>query len=277
VRVVRRTAFGTGAAVAALVLIASGAAAQTAQEPFKPTVGQAGKDVVWVPTPEILVEKMLDMAKVTPQDVVMDLGSGDGRNIIAAAKRGARGIGVEYNHDMVELSRRNAAAAGVTEKATFVEGDMYQADISKATVLALFLLPTNLDKLVDKFLALPPGTRIVGNTFAPSGWSADESETVQGDCVSWCTSLLWIVPAKVDGTWNLPKGTLTLTQKFQELTGSMATGGPGAEVRGKLRGDMITFKVGDAEYTGRVQGNTIEGTVKNGSSSSPWRATRAGS
>ena len=151
-------------------------------KPFEPYSGQPGKDVVWVPTPPELVEKMLDMAKVTPQDVVMDLGSGDGRNIIGAAKRGARAIGVEYNPDMVELSRRLAKEAGVADKATFVQGDMYEADISKASVMALFLLTTNLDKLKDKFLALKPGTRIVLNTFAVTGWAADESETVGGEC-----------------------------------------------------------------------------------------------
>jgi SAM-dependent methyltransferase len=160
-------------AVVFVVQVVAAAGAQTApaagQKPFEPTVGQSGKDVVWVPTPAAVVEKMLDMAKVTPQDFVMDLGSGDGRNIIAAAKRGANGLGVEFNPEMVELSRRSAAAAGVADRAKFVEGDMYAADISKATVLALFLLPHNLNKLTPKFLDLPPGTRIVGNTFAPEG------------------------------------------------------------------------------------------------------------
>jgi hypothetical protein len=256
------------------VLSAGPSAAQTAQQPFTPTVGQAGKDVVWVPTPEVLVEKMLDMAKVTPQDIVMDLGSGDGRNIIAAAKRGARGIGVEYNPDMVDLSRKTAAAQGVAEKATFVEGDMYEADISKATVLALFLLPHNLNKLTPKFLALPPGTRIVGNTFAPEGWAADETETVAGDCVSWCTSLLWIVPAKVEGAWKLPQGTLTLKQTFQMIAGTLTSSGTSVEISGRLRGDQITFKAGDAEYTGRVNGNTIEGAVTSSGNPGTWRATR---
>ncbi len=260
-----------------MALLASDRAwAQAAQETFEPTVGQAGKDVVWVPTPAVLVEKMLDMAKVTPDDVVMDLGSGDGRNIIAAAKRGARAIGVEYNEGMVELSRKAAAAEGVGEKATFIQGDMYEADISKATVLALFLLPHNLNKLTPKFLDLPPGTRIVGNTFAPEGWTADESETVGGECVSWCTSLLWIVPARVEGTWKLPQGDLTLKQSFQVVSGTLTSSGTPAEVSGKLRGDQITLKVGDAEYAGRVNGTTIEGTVKNGPTTGDWRATRAG-
>ena len=250
--------------------------APAGQAPFEPTVGQAGKDVVWVPTPEALVEKMLDMAAVTADDYVMDLGSGDGRNIIAAAKRGATAVGVEYNPEMVALSRKSAEAAGVAGKASFIQGDMYEADISRATVLALFLLPHNLDKLVPKFLALPPGTRIVGNTFSPAGWAADESETISGDCTSWCTSLLWIVPARVEGRWKLPDGELDLGQEFQIVSGTISSGNGKGEVKGKLRGDVITLYGGNLEYTGRVNGNTIEGTVKTTAGvTSPWRATRA--
>ena len=250
-------------------------APEPSKEPFKPTVGQSGKDVVWVPTPAALVEKMLDMAKVTPQDFVMDLGSGDGRNIIAAAKRGANATGVEFNPDMVELSRREAAAQGVGDKAKFIQGDMYEADISKATVLALFLLPHNLNKLMPKFLALKPGTRIVGNTFAPEGWTADETETISGDCVSWCTSLLWIVPAQVEGTWKLPQGELALKQEYQMVSGTLTSNGKAAPVSGKLRGDVITFTAGGTEYTGRVNGTTIEGTTKAGSANGNWSASKA--
>ncbi len=184
------------------VLAVADTAAQ--EKAYEPTPGQAGKDVVWVPTPQELVEKMLDMAKVTPQDLVIDLGSGDGRNVIAAAKRGARAIGFEFNPDMVALSRRRAKEAGVADRATFVEGDMFEADISKATVLALFLLPSNLDKLAPKFLTLKPGTRIVNNTFNVTGWDADASETIEGTCQSWCTSMLNIVPAQgvpARGAW----------------------------------------------------------------------------
>jgi len=263
---------------AGIGLIATAAGAQTAQsvpsqEPFTPTVGQAGKDVVWVPTPNALVEKMLDMAKVTPQDYVMDLGSGDGRNIIAAAKRGAAAVGVEYNPDMVELSKRDAAAQGVADKATFVQGDMYEADISKATVLALFLLPHNLNKLVPKFLALRPGSRIVANTFAPEGWTPDETETISGDCVSWCTSLLWIVPAPVEGTWKMPQGELTLKQEFQMVSGTMTSGDASTPVSGKLRGDLISFTAGNTEYAGRVTGDSMAGTIQ-GATNGNWTATR---
>src|SRR3990172_1040881 len=144
-------------------------ASKPAEEEFVPQVGQAGKDVVWVPTPPELVEAMLDMAKVTPQDYVIDLGSGDGRNVIAAARRGARALGVEYNPKMVALSTRNAAAAGLAGRAAFVEGDMYEADISKASVMALFLLPSNMLQLRPKFLDLRPGSRIVSNTFGIEG------------------------------------------------------------------------------------------------------------
>ena len=237
------------------------------QKPFEPVVGQAGKDVVWVPTPPQLVEKMLDMARVGPQDIVMDLGSGDGRNIIAAARRGATAIGVEFNPEMVALSNRAARDAGVADKATFIEGDMYAADISKATVMALFLLPDNLRKLRDKFMDLRPGSRLVLNTFAIPEWQADDSETVHGECVSWCTSLLYYVPARVGGTWKTTQGELSLTQTFQNVTGTLSRGGQLVNVSGKLRGELITLTAGDSELTGKVNGDRIEGAN--------WSATRA--
>jgi SAM-dependent methyltransferase len=243
-------------------------------KPFEPVVGQAGKDVVWVPTPDETVQKMLDVVKLTPQDFVMDLGSGDGRNIIAAAKRGATGIGVEYNPDMVAFSNKRAAEAGVADKARFVQGDMYVADISKANVMALFLLPDNMKKLLPKFLALKPGSRIVANTFgfAEEGWEPDYTESVP-NCSTWCQVLLWIVPADAAGTWQSPQGTLTVSQKFQNLSGTL---GATAISEGKLRGEEISFTVGTTRYSGRVNGNTIEGTATAGGKSQPWRATRTG-
>jgi SAM-dependent methyltransferase len=254
---------------------AAAVATEVTDKPFEPTVGQEGKDVVWVPTPPVLVEKMLDMAKVTPQDFVMDLGSGDGRNIIAAAKRGARALGVEFNPDMVALSQRIAEKEGVAEKAQFIEGDMFAADISQATVLALFLLPDNLTRLTPKFLELKPGTRIVANHFGISGWTADDTQRTDGDCAAWCTALLYIVPAKVAGTWRLPHGELTLEQKFQMLSGTLKSGtSTTALSNGRLRGDEITFSVGGSEYTGRVNGDSMQGSVQ-GMMSGAWRATRA--
>lgn len=256
--------------LSALIVAALAAApvfAQTATpaKPFEPTVGQAGKDVVWVPTPQPLVEKMLDMAKIGPQDLHYDLGSGDGRTVITAAKRGARSFGIEYNPDMVELSRRNAAAAKVSpDRATFVQADLFETDFSKANVVTLFLLPSINMKLRDKILAMAPGTRIVANTFTMEDWQADQTETVSGDCVSWCTALLWIVPAKAEGTWQLGSNTLTLTQKFQMLEGTL---GGTAITDAKMNGAEIAFTVGGgARYTGRIDGNSMKGTISTGGS-----------
>ena len=261
--------------LAAVLAAATAFAQQAPTKPFEPTVGQAGKDVVWVPTPPELVEKMLDMARVSSADVVMDLGSGDGRNVIAAARRGARAIGVEFNPDMVALSERRAQEAGVAGKATFVQGDMYQADISSATVMALFLLPDNLRKLTDKFLALKPGTRLVMNTFGIPDWDADVTETVGGTCPSWCTSLLYIVPANVAGTWKLAQGDLTLTQTFQKISGTLSTASSSwAIADGKLSGDQITFTVDGAEYAGRVTGDRMEGTAARAGKKENWTSTR---
>lgn len=248
--------------------------AQEIRNPYEPVEGQPGKDVVWVPTPPVLVEKMLDMARVTPRDYVMDLGSGDGRNVIAAAKRGARALGVEFNPDMVELSRRIAAKEGVSDNATFVQGDMYEADISQATVLALFLLTENLNTLVSKFLNLNPGSRIVVNGFEIDDWKADETGRADGECGSWCTAYLYIVPARVAGTWHLPPGRLALEQKFQEITGTLSSGGTSAPItNGRLRGNRISFTVGGTDYVGHVDGDTMSGDLK-GSATGDWRAVR---
>lgn len=254
-----------------LTVLAAGSAAGQAAT-YEPTPGQAGRDVVWVPTPMELVERMLDMAKVTPQDIVIDLGSGDGRNVIAAAKRGARAYGFEFNPDMVALSRRKAQEAGVADRATFIEGDMFEADISKATVLALFLLPSNLDKLAPKFLALRPGTRMVNNTFQVTGWEADASETVEGSCTSWCTSHLNIIPARAAGTWRLGTNDLTLTQEFQMVSGTL---GATPIAGGRLNGEKISFKVGDAQYTGKVSGDRMEGTFTSAGKTQSWSATKS--
>lgn len=234
------------------------AQATSGQKPFEPTVGQAGKDVVWVPTPQALVDKMLDMAKVTKGDVVMDLGSGDGRTVITAAKRGARAFGIEYNPDMVALSQNNAKAAGVTDRATFIKADLFETDLSKASVITMFLLPSINMKLRPKILDLKPGTRIVSNTFTMEDWQADETETVTDGCSSsWCTALFWIVPAKVAGTWNTPNGALTLTQNFQMVSGTLGS----QALQGRLRGAQIELTVGNQKWSGTVDGNTIKFTT----------------
>jgi len=260
--------------ITACMIAAGSALLAQSQKPFTPTEYQPGKDVVWVPSSPAMVAKMLDLAKVTPQDFVIDLGSGDGRNVIAAAKRGARGLGVEFNPDMVELSRRLAREAGVADKATFAEGDMYEADISQATVLALFLLPTNLDKLKDKFLALKPGTRIVVNTFGVTGWTADVTDRLD-PCTEWCAVMLYIVPARVAGRWLIGEGTLTLTQEFQNVAGTLADGAPGVPIAdGILRGDQLTFAVGDARYSATVTGDSMTGQIVLAGASTSFVARR---
>jgi precorrin-6B methylase 2 len=248
-----------------VALFSANAFAQ-AKPPYEPQVGQAGKDVVWVPTPQVLVEKMLDMAKVTPQDFVIDLGSGDGRTVITAAKRGANALGIEYNPDMVALSEFNAKEAKMSERAKFMKTDLFEFDFSKANVLTMFLLPSINMKLRPKILDMRPGTRVVTNSFTMEDWEADQSETVTDDCTSWCTAHLWIVPAKVDGTWQLPQGSLTLKQNFQNFTGTLGS----AQVTGKLRGAEIEFTAGGQKYTGTVSGTSMKG-MSNGQS---WTATK---
>ena len=254
-----------------LAAVAVGASAQTqTAKPFEPQSGQPGKDVVWVPTPQPLVDKMLDLATVTAQDYVIDLGSGDGRTVISAAKRGATAHGIEYNPDMVALSQRNAAAQGVTSKATFAKADLFESDFSKATVITMFLLPSINMQLRPKILDMKPGTRIVSNAFDMEDWEPDETGTTP-NCNQWCKAMLWIVPAKVGGTWRLPQGDLTLTQSFQMLSGTL---GSTPIVNGKLRGDQVTFEAGGSRYTGRVNGDTIDGTLTSGSNTSNFRASR---
>src|SRR5918993_2170108 len=232
-----------------------------AEKPYEPSVGQEGKDVVWVPTPQALVDKMLDMAKVTPQDYLIDLGSGDGRTVITAARRGARALGIEYNPDMVELAKRNATEAKVSDRATFEKADLFEADLSKAQVITMFLLPSINMKLRPKLLELKPGTRIVSNSFTMEDWTADETSNVTENCQSWCTALLWIVPAKVEGSWQTPQGELKLAQVFQMLSGTLG----GAVISdARVRGDQVMFSAGGVRYTGTVAGNTIKGTAAGG-------------
>lgn len=267
--------------LAILALVASTASGQgqsPTKEVFSPQVGQAGKDVIWVPTPDALVEKMLDLAKVTAQDVVMDLGSGDGRTVIAAAKRGARAKGIEYDPNMVELSKQNALQAGVAERATFVKADLFETDFSEATVITMFLLPDINRRLRPKILDLKPGTRIVSNSFSMGEWAEDGKATID-DCTSWCNALLWIVPAKVAGTWRLPDGELVLQQEFQVLTGTLTRGGKTVPVsEGRMKGTEISFTAGPVRYTGRVETSAMSGTTAStgtsgGAGGAAWNAT----
>jgi Methyltransferase domain len=248
----------------ALALGTAAATAQQTQTPdatYTPSVGQPGKDVVWVPTPQALVDKMLDMAKVTPTDYVIDLGSGDGRTVITAARRGIRALGIEYNEDLVELSRRNAQQAGVSGRAEFVKMDLFQADLSKATVITMFLLPDINLKLRPTILGLKPGTRIVSNSFDMGEWKADETATLDrntGCERSWCTALLWIVPAQVAGTYQVPQGELSLKQTFQQLSGTLTSQGKTVAVEGRVLGEQVLLTLGGRELRGTVNGKRLE-------------------
>ena len=244
---------------ALFALLISFAALSTAGEP---KLGQAGKDAHWEPTPQALVETMLDLAKVTARDYVMDLGSGDGRLVIAAAKRGARGLGIEYDAGLVELSRHVAKKEGVAGKAEFVKTDLFTADLSKATVITLFLGERSNSRLRPKILSLKPGTRIVSNSFTMGNWEEDGKAVLtaaQGCKEKYCTAFLWIVPARIAGSYKLPQGELVLEQEFQLLSGTLTTAGTTEPiVGGRVRAGEISFKAGGREYRGRMNGKTLE-------------------
>jgi SAM-dependent methyltransferase len=264
-------------AIAAIALAASvwgHVQAQPATR-YEPQVGQEGKDVVWVPTAQGLVEAMLDMAKAGPGDYVIDLGSGDGRTVITAAKRGIKAHGIEYNPDLVTLARRKAEQEGVADRATFAHGDIFESGFSQATVLTLFLL-TNLNiKLRPIILTMKPGTRVVSNTFGMGEWDPDEVVQAPPGCSAFCKASLWIVPAKVEGTWQMGESELVLSQKFQMISGRVASGNVLAPVtKGRMTGDRIAFEAGGAQYDGRVSGDVMEGTSKTAGGEARWRATR---
>ncbi len=242
---------------------------------FVPEVGQKGKDVVWVPTPNELVALMLSMAKVTPEDYLIDLGSGDGRTVIAAAKLGAQALGIEYNPDMVNLSNKNAIREGVSNKATFINADLYECDLSKATVITMFLLPEINLKLRPRLLELKPGTRIVSNTFTMGEWEPDYEKTTEDNWNSWNTALMWIIPAKAEGSWKLDGKDLLVTQEFQMIHGTLTSVGKSAPITdGRLSGKDITFRIGEDLYTGIVDGTKMSGTVTSGNTKSDWTATK---
>jgi precorrin-6B methylase 2 len=249
------------------------------QTEYQPEINQPGKDVAWWPTPQVMVEKMLDMAKVTSEDLVIDLGSGDGRMVIAATKRGARALGIEYNPDLVALSKRNAARENVGKRAQFVQGDLFESNISRATVITMFLSETLNHKLRQRILNLKAGTRVLSYLFTMGEWTADETVTVQDDkeCSVNCTAFLWIVPAKVEGTWRLSEGELTITQRFQMFSGTFKSCSNTVAIKnGRLSGNLISFSIGDANYTGRVNGETMEGVYESGGMITKWKTTKVG-
>ncbi len=262
--------------VLGLVLLLAGVKfpAPLAAAEYTPKSGQPGKDVVWVPNPDVMVQKMLDMAQVTPDDYVFDLGSGDGRNVIAAAKRGARAHGIEFDARLVELSKSLAAKAGVGDRATFERGDVFVTDFSKATVVILFLTPEMNIRLRPKLLNLKPGARVVANYFAIGDWNPDEVAANVEHCERFCTARLWVVPAKVDGTWRLDGGELTLQQTYQTFSGALRSGTSNLAITGRLRGAEIFFADKETEFTGRVDGAVMEGIARSGGVDRRFRATR---
>jgi SAM-dependent methyltransferase len=265
-------------------LLPATAGAQASKD-YTPQVGQEGKDVIWVPTPQSLVERMLDMAKAGPNDYVIDLGSGDGRTVITAAKRGIRALGIEYNQDMVDLSKRNAEKEGVGNRAQFMRADIFETDFSQATVLTLYLLPSLNVKLRPTILKMKPGTRVVSHAFTMDDWQADQTDNVEGR-----TAYMWIVPARVEGTWRWnvagsgPKDyELMLRQQYQQVEGVVRLDDKMGQLRNvKLSGDQITFSVVEMtsgnpiqrNFTGRINGNSIDGTVKHPGGEAKWTATR---
>ncbi len=240
------------------------AGAQTAPapaEPYEPRSGQQGKDVVWVPTPQVVVDKMLSIAATTSQDVVIDLGSGDGRTVITAAKLGARALGIEYNPDMVAYSQRAAVAAGMTARATFVKADLFETSFAEATVLTMFLLPDINLKLRPKILDLKPGTRIVSNTFTMGDWKPDAEADLYGQpgcTISFCKVLHWVVPQKVEGSYTVALGEVTLKQEFQMLSGTLKQGTTVFSLTGRVYGEEIMLSAGSRQYRGRLVGGKLE-------------------
>ena len=277
-----RAAAALAAAALATLVAAAPAAAQGKHQRYEPYVGQPGKDVIWVPTPDAVVDRMLKMAGVTPQDLVYDLGAGDGRIAIAAAARfGARAVGIEYDPEMAKLAQRNAEKAGVAGRVRIVQGDIFATDFTQATVVALYLLPQLNMKLRPLLLAMKPGTRVVSHAFGMEDWKPDETSLVDGR-----RAYFWVVPADVLGSWTLRAGgasaDLSFEQKYQQISGSVELAD---KLRGglrdaRLRGAEIAFSYVDLsgarrDFTGQVSGHRMEGVYRVGSGpATPWTATK---
>jgi len=267
------------AAILFTMMVSSPLAAQTAPtgadknaapEKYTPSVGQQGKDVVWVPTSQALVDRMLQMAQLTADDRLVDLGSGDGRLVITAAKHGAISRGIEFNPDLVAISKRAAQAEGVAQRATFEQADIFESDFSDASVVTLFLLPSLNLRLRPTLLDMKPGTRVVSNSFAMEAWEPDESVEVKENCTNYCHAYKWIVPAKVAGTWKIGERELELKQTFQVLDGTLSDGANQRRIsNARLNGANITFSVDGQTYSGKVDNKQMRGTI-NGKSD--WTA-----
>jgi hypothetical protein len=267
------------ALVAATFLVALPAAAQTAK-PYEPHVGQAGKDVIWVPTPDEVVNRMLRMAQVTKDDLVYDLGAGDGKIAIAAGKLGARSVGIEYNAEMAKHAQSNVVKAGVQDRTRIQQGDIFVTDFTQATVITLYLLPALNLKLRPQLLSMRPGTRVVSHSFTMDDWDADEISSMDGR-----RAYFWLVPANVQGGWNLDangsKSELVFEQKFQKIDGSIGLGHTSGGLRNaRLAGPNISFSYVDnnglkRDFTGRVNGGKMEGSFRGeNNTEGRWTATK---
>jgi len=258
-------------------------------------------DVVYVPTPQVTVDEMLKVAKVGPNDYLIDLGSGDGRIIITAAKKfGARGFGVDLDTYLLKIANATAAKEGVADRAQFIEQNLFETDLSKATVITTYLLPEMNERLRPKLLALKPGTRIVAHDYDMGNWIPDEQKTLivpekkVGDPGK-SYVFFWLVPAQVAGTWQSQVNVggkvvaydLALTQEFQMIEGSGKAGNQSGAVKGRMEGTQMRLtlsgKAGDGlarhDFQGRLTGDdTIEGTVQIGEGAKrqqyPWVAKR---
>lgn len=263
-----------------------------------PVYGQAQDygDTPYVQTPQVVVDKMLEMAKITKNDFLVDLGSGDGRMIITAAKRyGARGFGVDLNKSLVTLANRNAAKAGVANRAVFYERDLHETDISKADVLTIYLLPEVNLMVRSRILALKPGTRLVSHDYGFGEWPPDVEITMDapGKPVGRDQKskvLYYVVPARIAGKWVWPDGKSTgrfydvqIDQAFQKISGTVSFGGRSAKIENAvLTGDNVRFaatldiggKPVRHEFSGKVVNNAITGEVRRGGVAEVWNATR---
>ncbi|WP_051236068.1 class I SAM-dependent methyltransferase [Ottowia thiooxydans] len=279
----------SGALAASGLLVSPALFAQKPATPggaYEPTRGQFGKDVIWIPSPDTLVTRMLRLANTTPQDYVIDLGSGDGKIVIAAAREfNAQGKGIEYNPDLVELSNRRAQASGVGKRAEFEKADIFESDFSRATVITMYLLPHLNLKLRPRIMALKPGTRVVSHAFNMGRWVPDETSRVGTASV-----YLWLVPANVGGDWELsfpqqggPADVkLSLAQTFQNFTGEARFKDFSTSVRNqKVAGDRVTFSLTDEDghlrrFEGQVSGDRINGSVFEDNKRAPFTARRVG-
>jgi len=266
---------------ALLVAAAASLAAAPAAAQAPPQIGQVSKDSVWVPTPERMIRRLLQLADVTPDDVVVDLGAGDGRIPVYAAKHfGARAIGVELEENLVLVSAASAKAQGVSHLTRFVRQDLFEFDLSAATVVALYISPGVMTKLKPRLLGLQPGTRVVSHYFTLGDWEPDETVRVEDR-----TGYLWVVPADVRGAWTVTTADdtlqVTIEQTHQQLTIEGERAGKAVPVFSKrLRGTEIGFVAFDANgdtrhYRGRVEGARMSGDAEDqGGSRLGWSATR---